>query len=231
MHYGPEAWFRESARARRRAAALAAVAGLPLLGLLLALRYTPLRGTVERLDENLRFGLEGERERYVRRIILESGRGLAPEPVTIGAYEERSERRGGAAEAPRRDVERGTVETREARGLEGEGDAFQNLRARALARRSDVPIVESDQLVVERLVRPVYPELAREANLTGRVAVLALVDTTGAIAEVDVVGGSGLEVLERAAVEAVWQCRFRPYRQEGRAREVYVVIPFNFTLY
>lgn len=231
MLYGTEAWFCESARAVRRAAMLAVAVGAALLAPLLILDLPQLSGPAEVLRERLRFGIEGERARYVRRIIIEAGEGPSVTGPSLANVVERSERRGGAPQRAPAAADRGEVETRAPRAVEGPGDAFENLRARALARRSDVPIVESDQLIIERLVRPIYPEIALENNLTGRVAVLALVDTTGAITEVEVVGGSGLEVLERAAVEAVWQCRFRPYRPEGRVREVYVVIPFNFTLY
>jgi hypothetical protein len=41
----------------------------------------------------------------------------------------------------------------------------------------------------------------------------------------------GAAELERASSEAVWQCRFRPYRPQGRAREVYALFRFNFRIY
>jgi len=48
---------------------------------------------------------------------------------------------------------------------------------------------------------------------------MALVDTTGRISELTVVGGSGEQGFERAAMDAVWQAKFRPYRIEGEVRE------------
>jgi len=231
LHYGTEAWFAECARSRRRAALLSCAVALALLAPLVLLSLPAFEAPAESLRRSVRFGVEGDRVRYVRRILLETGSGSSPDAPTLENVDERSERRGGAPERARTGPHGAPPETRARRGVEGEGDAFENLRARALARRSDVPIVESDDLIIERLVRPVYPEQALERNITGRVAVLALVDTTGAVAEVEVVDGAADALLARAAVEAVWQCRFRPYRSEGRVREVYVVIPFHFTLY
>jgi TonB family protein len=143
--------------------------------------------------------------------------------------ESRASSRGGNPRATRAQRPGAMPETRPT--IEGPGDALENMLARATARRSDVPVVLPDQLVIDKLVRPVYPEEAREKNIEGKVSVLALVDTTGAVVEVDVVGDSAHHLLEQAAVSAVWQCRFRPYRIAGKPREVYVVIPFNFTIY
>ena len=43
--------------------------------------------------------------------------------------------------------------------------------------------------------------------------------------------GSGALQLDRAAEQAVRQCRFRPYRVAGEAREVYAVFRFAFRIY
>ena len=42
---------------------------------------------------------------------------------------------------------------------------------------------------------------------------------------------SGEDLLDRAATDAVKQCKFRPYRVEGAAREVYAVFRFSFRIY
>src|SRR2546422_833171 len=91
--------------------------------------------------------------------------------------------------------------------------------SRALPSQSQVPIFQSNDLIIERLVRPTYPEDARDQGLEGKVAVLARVDTAGQVIEAEVMTGSGALQLDRAAEEAVRQCRFRPYRVAGEAPE------------
>ena len=229
MEHGSAAYFLERERAARRVALIAVVTGAALLAPLLASELPPFRERAERVRSELRFGFVGEREHFARRIILEAEPGPDTPMQDVGKVVSRSSSRGGDVTPRRTDAVDGVPESRPR--IEGSGDSFENMIARAMARRSDVPIVLPDQLIIEKLVRPIYPEDAREKNIEGKVSVLALVDTTGAIVDVDVVGGGGHPSLQQAAVAAVWQCRFRPYRIDGRAREVYVVIPFNFTIY
>jgi TonB family protein len=224
MVHGIDGFFAERVRFRRRVALLSLAVALGLQGLLWLMRTPPLQ---EVLAEPERFGFEGP-EHYVRRIVLETHAGTGSSSRESPSMVELVTRKGG--EPNRRRGPQGVEPARPPRD-EGPGEATETLVARALARRADVPLVRSEDLVVEHLVKPAYPEEARTQNIEGRVAVLALVDTTGEVVEVDVTGGSGEPLLERAAVEAVWQCRFRPWRVAGRAREVYALFRFNFTLY
>jgi TonB family protein len=229
MLHGSEAFFRERAETRRRVALFAAGLGLGLLAALLALLTPTLRPTVDRIDQAVRFGYLSDRERVVQHIRLEAEPGPDRALRDVGRVLEHSTLRGGNPKpelAHRPDAQ---PETRPR--IEGPGESFEDRVARALSRHSDVPLVLADQLVVEKLVRPPYPEEARSKNIEGRVAILALVDTSGAISDVSIVSPSGDLSLDQAAVTAVWQCRFRPYRVSGVVKEVYVVIPFNFTIY
>ena len=96
-----------------------------------------------------------------------------------------------------------------------------------------MPIFQSDELVIEELVRPVYPEDARERGIEGRVAVIAHVDTLGRVVEAEVMNPSGEAQLDAASRAAVLRCRFRPYRtgDRGPAQEVYAVFRFSFRIY
>jgi TonB family protein len=228
MLHGSEAYFRERASARRRVAATAAVLGAALFALLLATLAPPFKKNIEHLDLMVRFGYLSDQEHVVRRILLEADPGPDRALRDVGHVSVRPAQKGGAPTP----ISRPSVARPETRPpVIGPGESFEDRVARALARHSDVPLVMPDQLVVEKLVRPLYPEDAREKNIEGRVAVLALVDTSGAVADVSLVSPSGYEPLDRAAITAVWQCRFRPYHEDGAAKEVYVVIPFNFTIY
>jgi protein TonB len=66
-----------------------------------------------------------------------------------------------------------------------------------------------------RHVAPVYPALARERGLEGRVVVRLLIGVDGAPAEIRIAQSSGFESLDAAAIEAVRQWRFEPARRAG----------------
>ena len=51
------------------------------------------------------------------------------------------------------------------------------------------------------------------------------------VVAVDLMGSTGERALEKAATEAVWQCRFRPYKVGGAVHEVYAVFRFAFRIY
>ena len=96
---------------------------------------------------------------------------------------------------------------------------------------ASVPLVQSSQLVIESLDEPEYPEQLHQQGIEGRVAVMALIDTTGHVADVSVVEPSGHEAFEQAAVTVVRQAKFRPYRQDGATQEVYALIRYRFRIY
>ena len=112
----------------------------------------------------------------------------------------------------------------------GPGDASSTLLAKAMRRSSSVPLVRSEELIFERLVRPNYPEEARSRGIEGRFSVLALIDTTGRVVEVQVQNGDPAGLLEREAADAVRACVIRPYRVNGAAHEIVARFPFNFYL-
>ena len=229
MLHGSAAYFRGRAAARRRVAVFAAVLGAVLAAALLGTMLPPLHRAIERLDREVRFGYLSDQERVVRHITLDADPGPDRALRDVGRVVMRSEQKGGTPAPTHPRAGEATPDQRPP--VVGPGESFEDRVARALARHSDVPLVLQDQLIVDTLVRPVYPEDARERNIEGRVAILALVDTTGAVADVSVVSPSGFDPLDRAAISAVWQCRFRPYHESGVVKEVYVLIPFNFSMY
>ena len=228
MTHGIEGFFSERARARRRVAMNSTVTGAVLLAALGIFNLPPVSRALRRTPV-LRFGFEGP-PRYVRLVEVEARPGL-PEPLRdVG--EVSSPSRGAAAVGERRPPEGVRPPRRRTAAQElGDPGSGRDLVARALASQSQVPIFQSDDLIIERLVRPTYPEDARDQGLEGKVAVLARVDTAGQVIEAEVMTGSGALQLDRAAEQAVRQCRFRPYRVAGEAREVYAVFRFAFRIY
>ena len=89
-------------------------------------------------------------------------------------------------------------------------------------------VVEVEPRLVEA-PPPVYPVLAREAQIEGRTIVRALVGRDGKVKEV-LVARSAHDLLDRAALEATRNYVFAPALQGGRPVAVWVSIPFRFTL-
>ncbi|MBI1799624.1 MAG: energy transducer TonB [Candidatus Eisenbacteria bacterium] len=225
MTHGSQQYFAERARFETRLSAITISVALGLLALLLISEHTALR---QLMSDPEHFGFEGP-ERYVRRIELETlgeSRGSADVPRGL-EYLPRADRGGGRGAGRARMNERAP---RVGEGPSGPGDAPQNLLARAMRRSSNLPIIQSENLIFERLVRPHYPPEAQSRGIEGRFSILALIDTAGRVVEVQVQSGDPEGILEREAVAAVRQCRIRPYRVAGVPREIVARFPFNFYL-
>jgi periplasmic protein TonB len=77
-------------------------------------------------------------------------------------------------------------------------------------------------------IRPVYPAIARAAGVQGTVVVEAVISRAGRIESLRVV--SGPEMLRRAALDAIQEARYRPYRLNGEAVDVQTTITVNFRM-
>lgn len=224
LTHGIDTFFREYFASRRRVATVLLVVSGSLLGLLLLVGRRVEESDI--LDPR-RFGFEGPKQ-WVDRIRLEE---LARQesPGLYAVTYLTAEARKGGKKQERRPGNPQPAPTTENRP--GEGDAERDLLARARMLARDTPVVRSEDLVIERLVRPEYPNEAREKNIEGVVEALALVDTTGSVLQIQIVGGSGEPLLEHAAAKAILECRFRPYRVEDQARRVWAAYRIAFSLY
>jgi TonB family protein len=113
----------------------------------------------------------------------------------------------------------------------GTGEDESDLLAKARMLALDGPVIRSEELVIEKLVRPDYPEEAREKNIEGIVELVALVDTSGSVLQIQIVGGTREPMLEHAAAKAILQCHYYPYRVEDEARRVWAAFRIAFSLY
>lgn len=86
--------------------------------------------------------------------------------------------------------------------------------------------VESGMLI--HRVEPLYPPLARAARISGTVELRAVIGRDGRVRSIEVLSGNPL--LARAAIDAVWQWRYRPASLDGEAVEVETRITVNFVL-
>jgi len=83
----------------------------------------------------------------------------------------------------------------------------------------------SEAQLVKR-VDPLYPQIAKVAGISGLVKLHAIIAKDGSIQSLSVISGHPL--LARAAMEAVEQWQYRPYRLNGEAVEVETFITVNF---
>jgi protein TonB len=79
-----------------------------------------------------------------------------------------------------------------------------------------------------RQVQPIYPIIAKEARVTGQVAIDCVIDEHGDIAQLKVVSGSPL--LMTAAVNAVEQWKYQPTLLNGVPIPVEMVVTVTFQL-
>jgi protein TonB len=77
-------------------------------------------------------------------------------------------------------------------------------------------------------IRPVYPAIARAARVEGTVVVEAVISRAGRIESLRVVSGPAM--LQRAAMDAIREARYRPYRLNGEPTEVETTITVNFRM-
>jgi TonB family protein len=219
----------EWARFWRRLSLVAVIASVVFAAPFLWLMRSP--DARRALNDPKRFGFSGD-EQYVRRIQLSAlgaPRGARSDSRMIRSDALAMQQKGGGTPARLDDAGLTPAPRPTAFRPPGSGDSEEDILARAMLRAGDTPLFQSRELVITELVEPVYPPEARERGIEGRVAIMALVDTTGAVLHAEIVGTAD-HVLELAAMDAVMQCRFEPYAVEGRAREVYAMFRFAFRL-
>jgi len=229
MLHGIDAYFLERTRFERRVSGFIVGVGATVLAGLFGLYWlihSPSTPAFVHDIPILRWGFEGG-EQYVRHIELKTLGMVTTNPGLQAQYIPAS-RRGGSHVHPGKPHPNAKPEFRSPR--DEQGDAETDRLARARARIMNVALVRSEDLVIERLVKPEYPMDARERGIEGKVAVMALIDTLGDVMSVEVMGQSENHLLERAAEEAVWKCRFRPYSVNGRVQRVYAMFRFSFRL-
>jgi protein TonB len=75
---------------------------------------------------------------------------------------------------------------------------------------------------------PAYPQIAREARVSGTVVIQATISKTGAIEKLRAV--SGPTMLRQPAMDAVKTWRYKPYMLDGEPVDVETTVSVNFTL-
>lgn len=223
MRHGIESYFRELELTHRRILRI----GVGVLCALVAAEFGARQsGMVETLNDPRRFGFEGP-EQYVERILLEA---VGPEEHGGSNLENVIGvplRQGGGTRAPK--PHEGTTPAPEKLGR-GPGDDEMNLEAQLRAMALEGPVMRSEDLIVERLIRPDYPEDAQRLGIEGTVDLVGLVDTTGDIIEVHILSRDHPLALEGPAMQAALQSRYRPYRGLEGAQRAWAMIRYDFKI-
>ena len=81
-----------------------------------------------------------------------------------------------------------------------------------------------------RIVKPQYPEIAREDGVEGKVVLTMVIDKEGKVAEAKVLLAEPAEVFNEAALNAVLQYEFEPAKKDGKQIKVQVGHSILFTL-
>ncbi len=93
--------------------------------------------------------------------------------------------------------------------------------------RVSIPEAVSKGWIV-RKVKPEYPPLARQARVQGEVVLAVVIARNGSVKSI--AAESGHPMLIPAAIDAVKQWRYKPYKLDGRPVEVDTKVIVNFTL-
>ena len=76
----------------------------------------------------------------------------------------------------------------------------------------------------------VYPELAREAGIEGKIFVRAFINTKGFVTATKIVKGLPNTGLDEAAIAAIKKSRWYPARQRDKKVGIWLTIPIDFSL-
>lgn len=100
------------------------------------------------------------------------------------------------------------------------------------AKSAPEPVLEAPRFNAAYLNNPppAYPLAARRRGIEGRVLVRAEVQADGSCSRVEMKTGSGSDLLDQAALEAVRKWRFVPARKGSQVVMAWVEVPITFKL-
>ena len=109
---------------------------------------------------------------------------------------------------------------------DGHGARVSEAPARPPATRLRISDMSPGMLMTP--IRPTYPAIAKAAGVQGTVVVEAVISRTGTIESLHVV--SGPPMLREAAMEAIRNARYQPYKLNNEPIEVETMITVNFKI-
>ena len=92
-----------------------------------------------------------------------------------------------------------------------------------------IPVIENATLKGKR-TPPVYPRRALMLKQEGEVVLQALISTNGDIKDIKLLTSSGYAILDKSAMDAVWQWKFAPSVINGKPSLSWVKVPVEFII-
>ena len=86
----------------------------------------------------------------------------------------------------------------------------------------------SEKPVLIKQAAPVYPELARRAQIEGVVVVTVTIDEKGSVIDAKIF--KSIPMLDESALAAARKCKFKPAKQRDKFVKVKMNLPFQFRL-
>jgi TonB family protein len=87
---------------------------------------------------------------------------------------------------------------------------------------------ETETPKVIKAVAPDYPPIAKAAHIEGEWRVDATIDSTGTVAEIDIINPPKLKILREAVEKAAVRWKFEPSRNTLEKRKVQLTFIFRF---
>ena len=95
----------------------------------------------------------------------------------------------------------------------------------------DIRFIPFDKAPTSKVpIRPIYPELAREAGIEGTVTIQFFINEKGIVTEAYVLKGIPNTGLDEAALKAVKKSTWKPARQRDKKVGVWQTVPVKFQL-
>jgi protein TonB len=77
-------------------------------------------------------------------------------------------------------------------------------------------------------ISPVYPPLAKQMNIAGRVEIQATIAEDGSVSATEAISGNPF--LVRAAIDAIRKWKFKPFKDEGKSVKAVSTFTLEFKL-
>jgi TonB family protein len=113
----------------------------------------------------------------------------------------------------------------------GMSNLFAEKAPQVVASSPSHPLAISPGVAMGLLIKktlPLYPQVARQARISGTVRMKATISKTGTIDKLELV--SGPETLRNAALDAVRTWRYKPYIVDNEPQEIETTISLTFSL-
>lgn len=105
-----------------------------------------------------------------------------------------------------------------------------------IAAQAPAPVTQTPKTIpsagMEYILPPqtIYPQMSKRMGEQGKVVLRILVGENGKPDQVQVQSSSGFSRLDEAGRQAGQRVQFKPHIEDGRAVQVYVILPLNFQL-